>query len=65
MPLGAQKSSSAFFLLSTRNKYCHNGGIAFGHQSTAPPVQIAGAQMGWSGDHHRGHGTPFRHPKNA
>jgi hypothetical protein len=36
-----------FFL--TRAKYCHNGGIAFGHQSTAPPIQIAGAQMGSGG----------------
>jgi hypothetical protein len=38
MALGAQMSSSGS---CRRDKYCHNGGIAFGHQSTAPPAQTS------------------------
>jgi hypothetical protein len=61
-PLGAAMDSSAF---ADAEKYCHNGGLAFAHQSTAPPGQITGAQIVWSAGAIITVVAPIAAPKNA
>jgi hypothetical protein len=39
--------SNGLLWLSRRNKYCHNGGIAFGHQS--PPLRSKSRERRWGG----------------
>jgi hypothetical protein len=51
--LGAQMSSNGFFLVPSADKYCHNGGMAFGHSSRtdANRRQLWGSTIGAHGPH--------------
>jgi hypothetical protein len=41
-----QGCGDGLLCLSTYEKYCHNGGLAFGHQSSVPPAQPRDPQLG-------------------